>query len=399
MLKLADRTQALQPSATLAMAAKAGAMRAQGINVISFSTGEPDFDTPQVIKDAAKAALDAGFTKYTPTGGIPELKAAIIEKLQHDNQLNYLPENILVTVGAKQAIFNALFALVNPGDEVIVPAPYWVSYPEQIKLCGGIPVTPFCSEAENFLLSPEKLEQAITAKTKVFILCSPSNPTGSAYSKNQLTQIGRICAKRGVFVIADEIYEHLVYDGFQHHSLASLAPEFFENTLTINGVSKSFAMTGWRMGYAAGPKALIGKMQALQDQQTSNVTSFVQKGCVAALTEASSSIAPMREAFAKRRDLIVRLMREIPHVTCAMPQGAFYVMPNISFYLDKKAPNGKVLGTAQQLAEFLLENAHIAAVAGDAFGAPEYLRFSYATSEKNINEGVKKLKDCLLQFS
>lgn len=398
-MKFAQRTDALQPSATLAMAAKAQALRAQGVNVISFSTGEPDFDTPQIIKDSAKTSLDAGFTKYTPTGGIPELKAAIIEKLSRDNSLNYAPENILVTCGAKQAIFNTLFALINPGDEVIVPAPYWVSYPEQIKLCSGIPVTPETFEADNFLITAENLEKAISKKTKVFILCSPSNPTGGAYSKEQLIKLGQICAKHGVFVLADEIYEHLIYDGLKNYSIASLSPEFFANTITINGVSKAYAMTGWRMGFAAGPKELIAKMQALQDQQTSNITSFVQKACVTAFKEGGKFIPQMRDAFAKRRDLMLGLMREIPHVTCACPQGAFYLFPNFSAYLGKTTPHGQKISSMQQLAEFLLEKAHVATISGEPFGAPNYLRFSYATSEENIKEGLKRLQESLLQFS
>ena len=398
MLQLSTRAQKLEASATLAMAAKAKELKSKGVDVISFSTGEPDFDTPENIKKACIASLQRGFTKYTPTPGIPELRAAICEKLKRDNNIIYDPSQIVVSCGAKQALYNVFMALLNPGDEVIVPAPYWVSYPEQIKLCDGVPVIVETQEENNFSLQAGEFERAITAKTKMLVLCSPSNPTGAAYTKEDLSAIMDVAIKHNVAVLSDEIYEHLLYDNFTFVSPASLSTAAQEITIVINGVSKAYAMTGWRMGYAAGPKHLIDKVSSLQSQQSSNITSFVQEACVEALNGPQDEVEKMRKTFSKRRDLILSLLRDIPEIECATPQGAFYVFPCIGAYLGKKTESGASIHTSDELAEYLLEEAHIATVSGDAFGAQNYLRLSYACAEEKIVEGVRRLKTALLHL-
>ncbi|MBI4212106.1 MAG: pyridoxal phosphate-dependent aminotransferase [Deltaproteobacteria bacterium] len=399
MLKLSNRAQNLKPSATLAMAAKAKELKAKGVRVIDFTVGEPDFDTPTHIKDAAKAALDAGFTKYTQTGGIPELKDAIRQKLKRDQGTDFSAEEIIVTFGVKHAIANALLTLINEGDEVIIPAPYWVSYPEQVKLAGGVPHIITTTLEENFLLSAEKLKKAISPNTKALILNSPSNPTGSAYSAEHLKKLLRIAADHDLAILSDEIYEKIMYDGQPFASAMTVLPEIREQLITFNGVSKAYAMTGWRVGYAVGPKHIIAKMQALQDQQTSSTVSFVQKACVTALTSerSESAVKTMVVEFEKRRNRMFELIQDIPAVTCRRPPGAFFLFPFVGAYFGKKSLTG-IIDNATALAEYLLAHAHVATVSGDPFGAPGYIRLSYATSMDNIEEGIKNIKHALQEL-
>lgn len=394
MMKLSARAQQMKPSATLAMDAKAKQMKAAGVDVISFATGEPDFDTPLAIREEAKAALDAGMTRYTPSAGIPELRAAIREKLMADNDLAYADDQIAVTCGAKQAIFNALQVLCDPGDEVIVPAPYWVSYPEQVLLAGAAPVIVTTPQKNGFKLTPEALEKAITPRTAAIILNYPSNPTGSTYTREELASLGRMLAEHEVAIISDEIYEKLLYGRTPHCSIASAHPPARELTVLINGVSKAYAMTGWRMGYAAGPKQVIGKLVALNGQQTSGIPGFVQRACIRALRGPQEEVEAMRREFQARRDLMLERMLAIPGVICHKPEGAFYLFPDMSAYRGKRA-GGARIESADDLAQYLLENAHLATVSGEPFGAPGHIRFSYATSRPVIEEGMRRLAEAL----
>lgn len=397
-MKLSTRAQKLAPSETLAMAAKARELKARGIDVVSFATGEPDFATPAFITAAAKKALDAGLTKYPPSAGIPELRKAICTKLAKDNALTYAPEEICVTCGAKQAIYNALQVLLDDGDEAIVPAPYWVSYPEQVRLAGGVPVIVAAGAETSFKITPDKLEKAITPRTRAIILNTPSNPTGSAYTREELAALAAVLVKHGVAIISDEIYEKLVYGNFRHVSVAAAYPAARELTITINGVSKAYAMTGWRMGYAAGPRDVIGKMTTILGQQITGIPGFVQQACVEALAGPQEEIERMRREFERRRDLMLQQLLAIPGIRCHVPEGAFYLLPDVTAHLGKKAGNTTIVD-APALATHLLEEAHIATVAGDPFGCPGHLRFSYATSEKNIVEGMKRLKEALSRLS
>ncbi len=394
MIKISARALQMKPSATLAMDAKAKQMKAAGVDVISFATGEPDFDTPLAIREEAKAALDAGMTRYTPSAGIPELRAAIREKLASDNDLAYADDEIAVTCGAKQAIFNALQVICDPGDEVIVPAPYWVSYPEQVLLAGASPVIVTTPQSNGFKLLPEALAKAITPRTSAIILNYPSNPTGSTYTREELASLGRVLTERQVAIISDEIYEKLLYGNTAHCSIAAAHPPARELTVVINGVSKAYAMTGWRMGYAAGPKPVIGKLIALTGQQNSGIPGFVQRACVRALRGPQEEVEAMRREFQARRDLMLERMLAIPNLTCHRPEGAFYLFPNVSAYLGKRAGE-KRIESAEALAQYLLENAHIATVSGDPFGAPGHIRFSYATSRTVIEEGMRRLAEAL----
>lgn len=369
-------------------------MRAGGINVISFATGEPDFDTPSFIKDAAVRSLAAGQTKYTPSSGIAELKVAIREKLLRDNGLSYEDNEVTVTCGAKQAIYNALQAIIDEGDEVIVPAPYWVSYTDQVKLAQGTPVVVQTTAATSFKITPEMMLKSVTPKTRAIILNSPSNPTGSAYTGEELSAMGNALCGKNIAVISDEIYEKLVYDGFAHTSIAAACPKIKGQTIVINGVSKAYAMTGWRMGYAAGPKEVISKMTILIEQQISGIPAFVQMGCVRALTGPQDEMDKMRGEFSARRDLMLEKMRAIEGIDCHTPDGAFYLLPNMEKYLGKKA-DGKVIATATELADFLLDHGHIATVSGEPFGAAGHIRFSYATSRENIEEGMKRFEESM----
>ncbi len=398
MIKLSKRAQLLKPSATLSMAAKARQMKAGGVNVVSFATGEPDFDTPVAIREAGKRAIDEGLTRYTPSGGLPELKAAIREKLRRDEGLNYSDDEVIVTCGAKQAIFDALQVMIDPGDEVIVPAPYWVSYPEQVQLAGGTPVFLKADEGNAFKLTPSQLEKAISSRTRAIILNYPSNPTGSTYSRNELAAIAKICVERNVAIISDEIYEKLLFIDAPHVSIASAHPSARDITVVVNGVSKAYAMTGWRMGYAAGPREIISKMSAFVEQDNSGIPGFVQRACVTALTSPQDDVTRMRDEFKLRRDLMLKRLLAIPGIRCHVPDGTFYLLPNMRAYLDRNI-GGRQISDATSLAEYLLESAHIATVSGDPFGAPGHIRLSYATSRENIEEGVRRLAEALAKLA
>ncbi|NPV27528.1 MAG: pyridoxal phosphate-dependent aminotransferase [Firmicutes bacterium] len=397
-MKLAERTAVISPSPTLAIDTKAKKMQKDGIKVINFGVGEPDFDTPEHIKAAAIEAIQAGFTKYTPAAGIDELREAIANKLKVDNGLDYQPSQIVVSSGAKHSLYNVTQVLINPGDEVILPAPYWVSYIDQIKLAGGIPVIIDTKEENGFLVTPEELRAAITPKTRLFILNSPSNPTGGVYSKDQLTALGEILVQHQIGIISDEIYEKLLYDNLTHHSIAALSAELKELTVVINGVSKAFAMTGWRIGYAAAPAPVAKAMADLQSQATSSVNSIAQKASLAALTGTQEPMKEMVAEFAKRRDYIVERFKAIPGVSCNKPGGAFYVFPNVSRFYGKQY-QGRLVNNSTDLADLLLAEAQVAVVPGVAFGADAFIRLSYATSIANIKEGLDRIQHILAQLS
>jgi aspartate aminotransferase len=391
-MKLSKRASSISPSPTLGITAKAKKMQAEGIDVVGFGAGEPDFDTPDHIKAAAKKAIDAGFTKYTPTAGIPELKAAICEKFKKDNGLDYEPGEIIVSCGAKHSIFNAVLTLCEEGDEVILPAPYWVSYSEMIKLAGAKPVIVKTTHQSGLKVTPEQLRKAINPKTKLFILNSPSNPTGMVYSKEELRALGKILAEAGVCCISDEIYEKIIYDGKEHVSIASLSVEMKKLTIVVNGVSKPYSMTGWRIGYAAGPKEVIQAMSNLQDHSTSNPTSISQKAALEALKGPQDSVKKMVKAFAERRDYIVKRLNAIDGIDCLTPEGAFYAFPNVSKLFGRKY--GKhVIKDSFSLAELLLTEARVAVIPGAVFGDDHYLRLSYATSMKDIEKGMDRIEE------
>ncbi|OUM98992.1 MAG: aspartate aminotransferase [Firmicutes bacterium ZCTH02-B6] len=390
-MRLSQRAASMAPSPTLAMDAKAKAMRRQGIDVISFSVGEPDFDTPAHIRAAAAAAMEQGHTRYTPAGGIPELKEVIQEKLARVNGLEYTPDQIVVSVGAKHALYNAFQVLLDPGDEVIIPAPYWVSYADQVRLAGGEPVIVPTTEDTGFKLTAAQLRDHLTPRTRALVLNSPCNPTGAVYSRTELAALAEaVLAHPDCLIIADEIYEPFVYDGNEHVSIASLSPEIKARTLVINGVSKMYAMTGWRIGYAAGPKELIQAMADLQSQSTSNPTSISQWAAVAALRGSQEPVGEMVAAFRKRRDLIVEGLRALPGVTCQVPPGAFYVFPRVDAAFGKRYGD-QVINNSQELAMALLNEAHVALVPGSAFGYEGYLRLSYAANENQIRAGLERI--------
>lgn len=391
---LAKRVSKLKPSPTLAIDAKAKAMIAQGIDVVNFGVGEPDFDTPDNVKEAAIKAINNGFTKYTAVGGTDELKEAIIKKLSDDNNLSYSKNQIIVSCGAKHSLYNIAQVLFGKGDEVIIPAPYWVSYPDQVILNDAKPVILNTKEENNFMLSAKELKKKITKKTKAIILNSPSNPTGSAYDKNILEEIAEIAVKKKIFIVSDEIYEKIIYDGFKHISIASLNEKIKNLTIVVNGLSKSHSMTGWRIGYAAGPDEIISAMNKVQSQSTSNPASISQKAAVEALKGPQDFIAKMLNEFDKRRRYIVERLNKIKGVTCAIPKGAFYAFPNVS-KLYGKSYNGKNIKDSSDLANYFLDKAQAAVVAGDAFGADDYIRFSYATSMGNIKKGIDRIEDAI----
>ena len=393
---LSKRAQSIKPSATLAIDAKAKALKTRGVDVISFGTGEPDFDTPVNIKDAAKKALDSGFTKYCPVGGTPDLKAAIIEKLKKDNNLEYAPEEIIVSCGAKHSLYNLFQAVLNPGDQVIIPAPYWVSYPDMAALAGAKSKFIKTKESDGFKMTPEQLKKAIGKKTKAVIINSPSNPTGASYTFDELKVIADICVDNKLLIVADDIYEKLVYGGFKFSSIASVSPETKALTVVVNGVSKSYSMTGWRIGYAAGPKEIITAMTNIQSQSTSNPTSIALKAATEALNGPQDSVEMMRVEFEKRRKYIVERLNSIKGVKCFNPEGAFYVFPNIKKLLGKTY-NGKQVNTCIEFADYLLETARIAVVPGSPFGAPGYIRLSYATSMENIKNGLDRFEEAIKQ--
>ena len=393
MAQLSDRLNRLAPSATLAMSQKSSEMKAQGIDVINMSVGEPDFNTPENIKEAAKKAIDDNFSRYSPVPGYPDLRKAIVAKLKNENGLDYTVNEVIVGTGGKQGICNVILALVNPGDEVIIPAPYWVSYPQMAKLAGGVPVIVNAGFDQDFKMTPEQLEAAITPKTKMLILCSPSNPTGSVYSKEELAALADVLRKHpDVFVLADEIYEHINYIG-KHHSIAQ-EPGLKDQVIIANGVSKAYAMTGWRIGFLAGPEWIIKGCNKLQGQYTSGTCSVSQKAAEAAYTLDQSAVEEMRQAFERRRDLIVKLAKEVPGLEVNIPQGAFYLFPKCNYYFGKS--NGdKTINNSTDFAMYLLEEAHVATVGGDAFGDPDCFRMSYATSDENIKEAIRRIKEAL----
>jgi len=398
MIKLAQRIQKVKPSPTLAIDSKAKAMKAEGIDVIGFGAGEPDFDTPEHIKQAAVDALKAGKTKYTPVGGINELKDAIIAKFKRDNGIDYTRDEILVSCGGKHSLYNIAQVLLEVGDEVLIPAPYWVSYPDQVLLNDAVPVIIQTKEENGFKITADELEKAITPKTKAFVLNSPSNPTGSAYSKAELVQIADVLVKKNIVCISDEIYEKITYDGFEFTSIASLGDKIKALTITVNGASKVYSMTGWRMGYAAGPKEIIAAMTKLQGQVTTNINSMTQWACVAALNSSQDFLKEWVGEFKKRRDAIVKRFNQMPGIRCYNPQGAFYVFPNISAYLGKSA-GGKKIQTDSDFCDYLLEKHLVACVAGSGFGAPGFMRLSYATSMANIEKGLDRIEKALKDFS
>ncbi len=385
-MKLADRVNKIQPSPTLAIDAKAKALKAQGVDIVGFGAGEPDFDTPLNIKEAAKKAIDAGFTKYTPVGGTDELKDAIIAKMKNDHGLEYTRDEISVACGAKHSLYNISQALIQEGDEVIIPAPYWVSYPDQVVLAGGTPVFIETDEATGFKITPAQLEKAITANTKALIINSPCNPTGVSYTVDELKAIGQVCLKHDFLIISDDIYERLLYDGLKFCQIAQVVPELKSRTIVVNGVSKTYAMTGWRIGYACGPKELMGAMTKMQSQSTSNPTSIAQKAAVEALKGPQDAVAAMAVEFEKRRTYIVERLNAMPGVTCFKATGAFYVFPNFSGIYGKSF-NGKIIGNSTEFAAYLLEEAKVAIVPGVAFGADKYARLSYAVQHGEHPEG------------
>ena len=393
MAQLSDRLNRLSPSATLAMSQKSGEMKAQGIDVINLSVGEPDFNTPDHIKDAAKKAVDENYSRYSPVPGYPELRKAIVGKLQKENDLEYGLNEVLVSNGAKQCVCNAVMALVNNGDEVIVPAPYWVSYPQMVKLAGGTPVYVNAGFEQNFKMTPQQLEAAITPKTKMLILCSPSNPTGSVYSKEELRALADVIRRHDdLYVLADEIYEHINYVG-KHASIAQF-DGMKERCIIVNGVSKAYAMTGWRIGYMAAPEWIIKGCNKLQGQYTSGPCSVSQKAAEAAYTLDQGCVEDMRLAFERRRNLVVKLAKEIDGLEVNVPEGAFYLFPKCSSFFGKRT-DGYVINNTTDLAMYLLEVGHVATVSGDAFGDPECIRFSYATSDDNLREAMKRIKEAL----
>ena len=396
MTKLSSRVTRLQPSATLAMSQKSAELKAQGIDIINLSVGEPDFDTPEHIRLAAQKAIDEGHTRYTPVPGIAPLRKAICEKLQKENGLSYTPEQIIVSNGAKQSVCNTLLALCDDGDEVIIPAPYWVSYPQMALMAGGVPVTIDAPISQNFKITPQQLEAAITERTRVLILCTPSNPTGAVYSAEELEALAEVLRRHeNVTIISDEIYEHINYTG-KHASIAS-CEGMKERTVIVNGVSKAYAMTGWRIGFIAAPIEIAKATQKLQGQYTSNPGSISQYAALAAYESSQDCVEEMRQAFARRKDLIVALAREIPGLEVNEPQGAFYVFPRCSAYFGKK-DGTRTINTSTDFALYLLEVAHVATVGGDAFGSPECFRMSYATSDDNIREAMRRIGEALKQL-
>ncbi|MGE5592754.1 MAG: pyridoxal phosphate-dependent aminotransferase [Betaproteobacteria bacterium] len=393
-MRLARRTMQVSPSKTFGVDALVREMRSRGVDIVNFSLGEPDFDTPDHIKDRAVDAIRAGFTKYTPTAGIPELRAAICEKLRADNGLVYSPQEVLVSCGAKHSIFNAVFALCDEGDEVIIPSPYWVSYPEMVRLAGGVPVVVEGDIGNGFKVSASAIEKAITPRTRAMILNSPCNPTGSVYSRREIAEIAEVAVAHGVVVISDEIYEKLVYGGAEHVSIASLGPEIKQLAIVVNGVSKTYAMTGWRVGYAAGPREVIQAMETIQGHVTSNPTSISQKAALAGIAGPKEPVERMRAEFAKRRDYMVRRLNEIPDVTCPAPDGAFYAFPDVSRYFGRRIDD-VMIEDSTAFAEALLRHGHVAVVPGIAFGCDTCVRLSYAASMERIAEGLHRMGEVL----
>ena len=396
MENLSDRLNRLSPSATLAMSQKSSELKAQGVDVINLSVGEPDFNTPDHIKEAAKKAIDENYSRYSPVPGYPDLKNAIVAKLKNENGLDYKPSQILCSNGAKQSVCNAIMALINSGDEVIIPAPYWVSYPQMVKLADGEPVIIEAPIEQDFKITPEQLEAAITPKTRALILCSPSNPTGSVYSTEELEALKNVLLKHErVIVLADEIYEHINYVG-KHASMAQF-DDIKDRVVIINGVSKAYAMTGWRIGFIAAPEWIVKGCNKLQGQYTSGPCSVSQKAAEAAYTGDQQCVEDMRKAFERRKNLIVKLAKEIPGFEVNEPHGAFYLFPKCSYYFGKK-DGDRVINNSTDFAMYLLEVGHVATVGGDAFGSPKCFRMSYATSDENIVEAMKRIKETVARL-
>ncbi len=396
--RISDRALQIKASPTLAMHALARNMAAKGIDVVNFGVGEPDFNTPDYIKQAAIQAIHDNFTRYTAAEGILELRQAIVEKLQRDNQLSYQPENIFTSAGGKGCLAMVLLAICNPGDEVLIPAPYWVSYPSQVELAQAIPVFLPADERQNFKMSAQQLDNtlAFLKKPKVLMLNSPNNPTGAVYTKTELEEIAAICQKYDILIISDEIYEKLLYDGEEHFSIAQVSDAIKNRTIIVNGVSKAYAMTGWRLGYAAGPVDIIKAALKIQGHTISCPTSITQKAAVAALTEDDGSIEAMRTEFDQRRKFLVSELNRTPHVSCALPKGAFYTMANVTYYIQQ---NNKGITDTNKLCLYLLENFHIAVVTGSAFGMENYVRFSYANSMENLKTGLQRFRQGLASLA
>jgi aspartate aminotransferase len=390
-LFLSKKALSISPSSTLAIDAKFKSMKAKGIDVVGFGAGEPDFDTPAHIKEAAIKAINEGFTKYTPASGMPQLREAVCRKFKRDNGLDYSPEQIVVSNGAKHSLVNAFMAICDPGDEVIIPAPFWVSYPEMVKMADGVPVFLNTSEENNFKFTIEDLKKAITAKTRALVLNSPSNPTGMVYSREELKEIAEVAVQNNIYIISDEIYEKLIYDGMEHTSIATFGDEIKDLTIIINGVSKTYAMTGWRIGYTASNAKIAKVMGSIQSHATSNPNSIAQVAAIAALDGPQDDIEVMRKAFIERRDYMVDRINSIEGLSCSKPQGAFYVMMNIKSLLGKEF-YGRVITNSDEFADVLLEKANVALVPGSGFGAEEYVRWSYATSMQNIVEGLNRIE-------
>ncbi len=398
MTKLADRTHVIKPSVTLAIAAKAQQLRSQGIDIANFSAGEPDFDTPEHIKAAAIEAMRKGMTKYTDVKGIETLREAIAHKYQREYGLSYRKDEVLVSCGAKHSLYNLFQAVVNPGDEVVVPAPYWVSYADMARLAGGIPNIIQTDEAAGFRINAGQLAAALGPRTRVVVLNSPCNPTGACYDRDELHAIAQVLEKHDCLIFADDIYEKIVYDGFQVHNLVALNPALRDRTVIINGVSKTYAMTGWRIGYALGSADIMSAASKIQSQSTSNPTSIAQAAALEAIVGPQGEVASMVQEFHKRRDVVVDRLNAIPGVRCLKPQGAFYVFPNISMAFGKTA-NGKRLESPCDVADYLLEEAKVALVPGEDFGSREHVRLSYATSLQDIEKGCQRIRDALQKLS
>jgi len=390
-MNLANRLKAIKPSPTLALNAKAKALAAQGVDVVSLAAGEPDFDTPEHIKQAAVEALRQGFTKYTPTAGILELREAICGKLERDNRLTFAPDQVVVSVGAKHAIYNTFQALLNEGDEVIILAPYWVSYPEMVQLAGGKPVIVETREENGFAPDPDAIRRALSPRTKAIVLNSPSNPSGAVFSRVALEGIAQAVRGHECLVISDDIYEKLLYQG-EFLNLGNVAPDLFSRLVVINGMSKAFSMTGWRMGYAAGPKWLIAGMQIIQDQSTSNAASFVQKAALAALEGPQDIFVPMVEEYRGRRDIVVDALNSMEGVSCRRPEGAFYVLPNVSGLMGRTYKGAPLTGS-MQISELLLNDFRVAAMPGAPFGVEGYIRMSFATSREQLRKGLERFHE------
>jgi aspartate aminotransferase len=398
MIKLAERTKGIKPSVTLAIAAKAGKLRSEGIDVVNFSAGEPDFDTPEHIKEAAVEALRKGMTKYTDVKGIEPLREAITQKYHREYGLAYRKEDVLVSCGAKHSLYNLFQAIIGPEDEVVIPAPYWVSYSDMVLLAGGVPKLVSTAEKTGFRMKPEQLQAALTRRTRVVVLNSPCNPTGAAYDRDELNAIARVLEQHECLIISDDIYEKIVYDGFQFHNLVALCPTLRDRTILVNGVSKTYAMTGWRIGYAVGAPDVIAAAAKIQSQSTSNPTSIAQAAALEALTGPQNEVAIMAREFETRRGVIVERLNAIDGFECLKPQGAFYVFPNIGSLLGKTG-RGKKLASPCDVADYLLEEAKVAVVPGEDFGSQEHIRFSYATSLEDIEKGCKRIHEAVKKLS